>query len=72
MPPSPSCRESLEKLQPKADVLVVSATPNEALHREWEEHDIAAKVRGGDLRSGNRYRRKRRWRPRPSTSRTTR
>jgi phosphoglycolate phosphatase-like HAD superfamily hydrolase len=30
----------LEKLAGKADLLVVSATPNEALEREWEEHDI--------------------------------
>jgi hypothetical protein len=26
-------------------MLVVSATPGEALHREWEEHDIAKYVR---------------------------
>ncbi len=25
----------------QADVLVVSATPHEALQREWEEHDLA-------------------------------
>ena len=30
----------LEKLDGKADMLVVSATPNEALVREWQEHDI--------------------------------
>lgn len=41
VPPFPFVRESFEKLQPHADVLVVSATPNEALHREWEEHDLA-------------------------------
>ncbi|UCG46703.1 MAG: HAD hydrolase-like protein [Phycisphaerales bacterium] len=41
MPPFPFVRESLEKIQPLADVIVVSATPNEALAREWEEHDIA-------------------------------
>ncbi|MBN1394396.1 MAG: HAD family hydrolase [Pirellulales bacterium] len=40
VPPFPFVRESLEKLNAKADVLVVSATPNEALHREWEEHDL--------------------------------
>jgi phosphoglycolate phosphatase-like HAD superfamily hydrolase len=27
-------------MQPLADVIVVSATPTEALVREWEEHDI--------------------------------
>jgi phosphoglycolate phosphatase-like HAD superfamily hydrolase len=41
MPPFPYVRESLEKIQPLADVIVVSATPGEALIREWEEHDIA-------------------------------
>ncbi len=40
VPPFPYVRESLEKLQEKADVLVVSATPCEALAREWEEHGI--------------------------------
>jgi phosphoglycolate phosphatase-like HAD superfamily hydrolase len=44
VPPFPFVRESLEKLQPKADMLVISATPNEALQREWEEHDIAKYV----------------------------
>ncbi len=41
MPPFPFVRESLEKITPLADVIVVSATPCEALSREWEEHDIA-------------------------------
>jgi len=40
VPPFPFVRECLKKLQGKADVLVVSATPNEALHREWEEHGL--------------------------------
>jgi len=44
MPPFPFVRESLEKIQPMADVIVVSATPCEALRREWEEHDIAKYV----------------------------
>lgn len=39
--PFPSVRESLEKLASKADVIVVSSTPAEALSREWEENDIA-------------------------------
>lgn len=41
VPPFPFVRESLEKMQGKADILVVSATPQEALVREWEEQDIA-------------------------------
>ena len=41
VPPFPFLRESLELLQAQADVVVVSATPGEALVREWEEHDIA-------------------------------
>jgi len=41
VPPFPFVRESLEKLKNHADVLVVSATPHEALKREWEEHDLA-------------------------------
>ena len=41
MPPFPYVRESLAKIRPLADVIVVSATPGEALIREWEEHDIA-------------------------------
>jgi phosphoglycolate phosphatase-like HAD superfamily hydrolase len=45
MPPFPYVRESLEKIQPAADCIVVSATPNEALRREWEEHDIAGYVK---------------------------
>jgi len=44
MPPFPYVRESLEKIQPLADVIVVSATPGEALIREWQEHDIARYV----------------------------
>ena len=44
MPPFPFVRESLEKIAPLADVIVVSATPCEALTREWEEHDIAKYV----------------------------
>ena len=49
VPPFPFVRESLEKMIGKADVVVVSATPNEALEREWAEHDIAkyAKVIAG-------------------------
>jgi len=41
VPPFLHVRESLQRVAETADVMVVSATPNEALHREWEEHDIA-------------------------------
>jgi len=44
MPPFPFVRESLEKIAPKADVVVVSSTPLEALEREWAEHGIAKYV----------------------------
>jgi phosphoglycolate phosphatase-like HAD superfamily hydrolase len=44
VPPFPFVRESFEKLTGKADLLVVSATPTEALKREWEEHDLAKYV----------------------------
>jgi phosphoglycolate phosphatase-like HAD superfamily hydrolase len=40
LPPFPGVRESLEKLRPRADIMVVSATPQEALDREWAEHGI--------------------------------
>ncbi|WP_422927041.1 HAD family hydrolase [Singulisphaera sp. PoT] len=40
VPPFPYVRESFGALQGKADVMVVSATPTEALNREWEEHDL--------------------------------
>ena len=45
VPPFPHVRQSLEKLKDCADMMVVSATPNEALEREWKEHDIAQYVR---------------------------
>lgn len=44
VPPFPRVRESLQKLAPRADLLVVSATPNEALTREWAEHDLTQYV----------------------------
>jgi phosphoglycolate phosphatase-like HAD superfamily hydrolase len=40
LPPFPGVRESLAKLRERADILVVSATPQEALDREWAEHKI--------------------------------
>lgn len=45
LPPFPHVRESLEASSAKADVMVVSATPIEALEREWKEHDIDGYVR---------------------------
>ena len=44
VPPFPFVRESLDKMRGKADVLVVSATPQEALVREWEEQNIVQYV----------------------------
>jgi phosphoglycolate phosphatase-like HAD superfamily hydrolase len=41
IPPFPFVRESLESIADKADVVVVSATPIEALQREWKEHGLA-------------------------------
>lgn len=45
IPPFPYVRESLELLTGKADMMVVSATPLEALAREWKENDIDRFVR---------------------------
>ena len=44
VPPFPFVRECLEKMKGNADVLVVSATPQDALVREWEEQNIAQYV----------------------------
>lgn len=44
VPPFPFVRESLEKMKDKADVLVVSATPQDALVREWDEQNISQYV----------------------------
>jgi phosphoglycolate phosphatase-like HAD superfamily hydrolase len=41
VPPFPYFRECAERLAPQADIICVSATPGEALEREWQEHDIA-------------------------------
>ena len=45
VPPYPYVRESLQFLEDMADMIVVSATPVEALTREWKEHAIAPYVR---------------------------
>ncbi len=44
VPPFPYVRESLESLEGKADVMVVSATPGAALEREWAEHSLISHV----------------------------
>ena len=44
LPPFPGVVDSLDKIGTKADALVVSATPIEALSREWIEHGIDNKV----------------------------
>lgn len=44
VPPFPYVRQCLERLTKQADLLVVSATPTDALEREWEEHGIAQYV----------------------------
>ncbi|MFH0911199.1 MAG: HAD family hydrolase [Planctomycetota bacterium] len=45
VPPFPGVRESLEKAAPRADMIVVSQTPFEALDREWRSHRIDRFVR---------------------------
>ncbi len=43
--PFPFVRDCLEKVDPLADMLCVSATPVRALTQEWEEHDLAKYAR---------------------------
>lgn len=43
--PFPFVRESLDRAQEKADMIVVSQTPVEALNREWHEHGIDGYVK---------------------------
>lgn len=45
VPPFPGVRECLQRLEKSADIMVVSATPGEALEREWKEHGIDRFVR---------------------------
>lgn len=40
VPPFPFVRESLERLREQCDIAVISATPHEALQREWTEHGM--------------------------------
>jgi phosphoglycolate phosphatase-like HAD superfamily hydrolase len=44
VPPFPLVRESLASMDGRADVAVVSATPREALEREWSEHGLIEHV----------------------------
>lgn len=58
VPPFPYVRESLEMLRGKADAMVVSATPAEALVREWEEHGLAglvALIAGQEMGTKNQH-----------------
>jgi phosphoglycolate phosphatase-like HAD superfamily hydrolase len=45
IPPFPFVRECLKSVQEKADIIVVSQTPFEALEKEWKEHRIDSFVR---------------------------
>jgi phosphoglycolate phosphatase-like HAD superfamily hydrolase len=45
IPPYPYVKKSLEMLKDKADMIVVSQTPVEALTREWRENNIEKYVR---------------------------
>jgi phosphoglycolate phosphatase-like HAD superfamily hydrolase len=45
VPPFPFFRESLAMISRKADAVVVSSTPGEALTREWKEHGVDSYVR---------------------------
>jgi phosphoglycolate phosphatase-like HAD superfamily hydrolase len=45
VPPFPLVRECLEKVGKRADAMVISQTPGEALRREWAEHGIEKHVR---------------------------
>lgn len=40
VPPFPLVRETLEKINEKADAMCISQTPCDALQREWREHGI--------------------------------
>lgn len=46
VPPFTMVRPCLELLRPVAEILVVSATPSEALTREWDEHGLTRYVNG--------------------------
>lgn len=50
--PFPFVNESLKKIDPKADIIVVSQTPVEALTREWKENNIDSYAR---IMAGQEY-----------------
>ena len=55
VPPFPYVRQRLKELSKFADIVIVSATPQEALEREWAEHDLLpliCEVKGQE--SGNK------------------
>lgn len=52
VPPFPYVRESLAAMRGRADLMVVSATPLEALEREWTEHGLAPFM---DVIAGQEY-----------------
>jgi len=52
IPPFPMVRECLELVKERADLMVVSQTPVEALVREWSEHNLDGFVR---LIAGQEY-----------------
>ena len=45
VPPFPLFRESLDMMEARADTMVISQTPTDALEREWQEHGIRKGVR---------------------------
>jgi phosphoglycolate phosphatase-like HAD superfamily hydrolase len=45
IPPFPHALKAIKEIYTKADIVVVSQTPYEALKREWEENDILKFVR---------------------------
>jgi phosphoglycolate phosphatase-like HAD superfamily hydrolase len=44
VPPFPQVSKCLEKFRGKADAMVISQTPAEALEREWAEHNLTSYV----------------------------
>lgn len=44
VPPLPYVRETLRKISEYADIVIVSATPHEAIVREWTEHGLISFV----------------------------
>ena len=44
VPPFPGVKDALKSMSEKADCIVCSATPNEALAKEWDEHDCGQYV----------------------------